>query len=289
MNPTYRRISDIAHQLIYHFIKSSDLQILSYNYNHYFQYIIDKYKIKSFSHHFDGEMILGVTMIDENGISISYEKNCIPTRQNFTKCHEIGHLLLEHSGTFFAEKKNSKDLQEIEADYFASFVLMPDIVLVSHIIYNQLSYQQLQAHLNVSNKALEVRLTHLLQTYTDLNYPLAKGAVSSFRANTASKHKLLNYINEFEQEIIQKYHSVQLEPLEQIQKLLQSKPFISQLDCKYIIEPELIKIVTEKFPKVKFNQYFDFGKTIKYLYNTEQLTEADAEQLAKNLIFNLIF
>lgn len=289
MNPTYRKISDIAHKLIYHFIKSNDLQLTSYNYNHYFQHIVDKHKIKSFPHHFEGEMILGVTMIDEHGISISYEEDCLPTRQNFTKCHEIAHLLLKHNGNFFAEKKNSKEIQEIEADYFASFVLMPDIVLVLHILYNQLSYQDIQHHLNVSNKALEVRLTQFLQSHTTLSYPIAKGAVSSFRANTAAKHKLINYVSEFEQEIIQKYNLVQLSQLEQIQKLLQSKTFLSQLDCDFITDPELVKKIKLDFPEIESNIYFDYGKTIHYIYNTKKLTKIQAEKMAKNLLFNIIF
>lgn len=289
MNPTYRKISDIAHNHIYQFVKKNDIQLTSYNFNHYFQNIISSYKIKTFPHHFDNEVILGITMIDENGITISWEENCIAQRQNFTKCHELGHLFLEHNGSFFLEQEHNKNQQEIEANYFASIVLMPDIVLLTHILYKQLTYQQLQQHLDVSNKALAVRLTHFLQSYTDLSYPLAQSAVSSFRANTASREKLINYVRTFEEEIIQKYNSIQLSPLEQISKLLQSQLFISQLDCEYITDPDLIKQIKLEYPDIESDVYFDFGKTIQYLYQSNQLSKPQAEKMAKDLIFNLIF
>ena len=41
-------------------------------------------------------------MIDsEGGISLSYEKENPIARQNFTKCHELGHFLLGHQGSVF--------------------------------------------------------------------------------------------------------------------------------------------------------------------------------------------
>ncbi|WP_227956396.1 ImmA/IrrE family metallo-endopeptidase, partial [Streptococcus sanguinis] len=88
-------------------------------------------------------------MIDSQGISISYEEDCIQERQNFTKCHELGHLVLKHNGNFFTESLANKTTQELEADYFASIILMPDIVLLTKIFYQKKSYQEVMHDLSV--------------------------------------------------------------------------------------------------------------------------------------------
>lgn len=72
MNPVYHKISNIAHQKIYEFIKISQLPIKDYQFQHYFDHIVKKNNITVFQHHFDNELILGATMIDDLGISLSY-------------------------------------------------------------------------------------------------------------------------------------------------------------------------------------------------------------------------
>ena len=88
-------------------------------------------------HHFTNRKIEGLTIIDEIGISISYESQNPLVKQNFTKCHELGHYILEHSGNQFTEMSNSNDttIDEIEANLFSAYILMPDIVLFSKIYY----------------------------------------------------------------------------------------------------------------------------------------------------------
>ena len=73
-----------------------------------------------------------MTVIDELGISFSYEKNNPIVKQNFTLCHELGHFVLNHNGTCFVESvDNHESLLEREANIFSAVVLMPDIVLLS--------------------------------------------------------------------------------------------------------------------------------------------------------------
>ncbi|OBZ00625.1 hypothetical protein BBG03_03320 [Streptococcus dysgalactiae subsp. equisimilis] len=289
MNPIYQSVSKIAHKEIYSFIKTNAVQLTTYTFNDYFQYITSKHKIKTFPHHFDNNLILGVTMIDEKGISISYEANSIESRQNFTKCHEIGHLILQHEGSVFAERVNSKDQQELEADYFASLVLAPDIILITKILYQKLSYQQLQEQLQVSNKALEVRLTHFIQSYTNLPYPNAKGLITSYRANTPAKERLLTLLREIEEPIISDFKAIQIDPLEFAKALLKENDFISNLDCDEILDQHFIQKVLQHHPNLSSGVYFDFGKSIHYLYKTDKLSQIEAKKIAKNYLFNLIF
>jgi len=62
--------------------------------------------------------------------------------QRFTAAHELGHAVLKHDTTFDDdrmlaripfEQKGANDLQEIEADAFASALLMPQWLVASHM------------------------------------------------------------------------------------------------------------------------------------------------------------
>ena len=84
------------------------------------------------SHHFTNYKIEGLTIIDQDGISLSYERDNPKVKQNFTLCHELGHFILNHSGTCFTESvENQENVLEREANIFSAVVLMPDIVLFS--------------------------------------------------------------------------------------------------------------------------------------------------------------
>lgn len=83
----------------------------------------DKYNIKLMEHHFSNQQIEGLTLIDDQGISFSYERDNPKVKQNFTKCHELGHFLLGHSGSFFTEQKDKNDSQTEKNKYFFSYSL----------------------------------------------------------------------------------------------------------------------------------------------------------------------
>ncbi len=126
-----------------HHFENDLMKAENYTFEDYFNYIVEKNNIKVMPHHFENDLILGITMIDKLGTSISYESSNIETRQNFTKCHELGHLVLKHNGGVFTELQKNHTPIEIEADFFASIIMAPDIVLLYKILYQQASYRQL--------------------------------------------------------------------------------------------------------------------------------------------------
>lgn len=76
------------------------------------------------SHHFTNRKIEGLTIIDQNGISFSYERDNPKVKQNFTLCHELVHFILNHSGTCFTESAdNQENVLEREANIFSAVVL----------------------------------------------------------------------------------------------------------------------------------------------------------------------
>lgn len=93
-----------------------------------------------------------MTIIDQDGISFSYERDNPKVKQNFTLCHELGHFILSHSGTCFTDSvDNQENVLAREANIFSAVVFMPDIVLLSKIYYSCESFQNVQNSLEVSN------------------------------------------------------------------------------------------------------------------------------------------
>ncbi|MFQ7800858.1 MAG: ImmA/IrrE family metallo-endopeptidase [Coprobacillus cateniformis] len=122
-----------------------------------------------------------MTVIDELGISFSYEKDNPIVKQNFTLCHELGHFILEHEGDYFAESiDNQESLLEREANIFSAVVLMPDIVLLSKIYYSCDSFHQVQNSLGVSKQALFFRLLDFLREYYSGKNSEIKQAVETY-------------------------------------------------------------------------------------------------------------
>lgn len=137
MRDVYTRVTKLPREQLYQFMKDNQVSPLNYHFHYYFDDCIQKSNIKVMEHHFTNRKIEGLTIIDEIGISISYESQNPLVKQNFTKCHELGHYILEHSGNQFTEMSNSNDttIDEIEANLFSAYILMPDIVLFSKIYY----------------------------------------------------------------------------------------------------------------------------------------------------------
>ena len=100
-------------------MKDHDISLLNYNFNYFFQYCIQKYQIQVIGHHFSNHKIEGLTIIDDYGISFSYEKDNPKVKQNFTLCHELGHFVLNHYSNCFTESiDNQESLPEREANFF---------------------------------------------------------------------------------------------------------------------------------------------------------------------------
>ena len=82
-------------------------------------------------------------MIDEDGISISYESQNPQVKQNFTKCYDLGHYILGHSGKCFTELRGKSDsVKEREANIFSATVLMPDIVLLERFFIEKIAFKK---------------------------------------------------------------------------------------------------------------------------------------------------
>ena len=81
-------------------------------------------------------------------------------------CHELGHFILKHEGSYFAESvDNQESILEREANVFSAIILMPDIVLLSKIYYSCDTFQKIKEDLEVSKQALSFRLIDLLRHY----------------------------------------------------------------------------------------------------------------------------
>lgn len=119
-------------------------------------------------------------MIDDEGISFSYEKEIPIAKQNFTKCHELGHFILGHDGNMFTElSSGSESRLETEANLFSAVILMPDIVLLSNIYYRQARFSQVLSDLAVSAEALVYRLKDIFRFYLDTEYQVINQAISN--------------------------------------------------------------------------------------------------------------
>ena len=87
LDKLYAKISKIAKHDIYQFMKNNNQSSLNYQFDLHFQYHLKKYDIKLLQHHFSSRKIEGLTIINEEGISFSYEKENDIVKQNFTKFH----------------------------------------------------------------------------------------------------------------------------------------------------------------------------------------------------------
>lgn len=149
----YLRVSEISKQNLYSFMKQEEISTLNYNFRYYFDRCIQEYHIQVVSHHFSNHKIEGLTVIDELGTSFSYEKDNPITKRHFTLCHELGHFILRHDGSYFTESvDNQESIVEREVNIFSAIILMPDIVLLSKIYYSCDSFQKLKEELEVSSR-----------------------------------------------------------------------------------------------------------------------------------------
>jgi Zn-dependent peptidase ImmA (M78 family) len=123
-------------------------------------------RISGMLHREDGRAIIGINSLENH------------TRQRFSLAHEMGHMLL-HKGRFFLDGKVNfrssrsalgKDREEIEANVFASNLLMPEhLVRASTDLYwSRAPYSEdselvraLARQFDVSNTAMHYRLVSL--------------------------------------------------------------------------------------------------------------------------------
>ena len=280
MDELYTRISTSTKHVLYQYMKDNDISLINYNFNYFFQHCIQKYQIQVISHHFSNHKIEGLTVIDELGISFSYEKDNPKVKQNFTLCHELGHFILKHDGSYFAESiDNQENLLEREANIFSAIVLMPDIVLLSKIYYNCDTFQHTQNSLDVSKQALFFRLLDFLREYYPCKDSEIKQAVETFiEGNNASIYHLFHDIRE---QIIGEFQQFQPSLINQIKQSVSKIGFITSLEYPDLLNQENWKAIKARSTNLKVWLIYNKGKSIAYVWDKEKFSDEEARKKAE--------
>lgn len=283
LNRNYFKIARIAKQDIYQFIKNTGESLIDYHFSSYLNYYLKRYNIKILEHHFSCRKIEGLTLIDEDGVSFSYEKYNSTEKQNFTMCHELGHFVLGHSGKCFTELRGKSDsVKEREANIFSATVLMPDIVLLSKIFYRQDSFQRVKADLVVSCEALIYRLINLfVNLLLDSRDKVYQVVYHYYHGNN---QYILDYFRIAKEKIIKEYQEVSGDVFIRIKHKLLVCGFVASDQIPELLDDKFRKELEINLPNVKTWIEYNFGKTIGYAWLTNQMTKQEARNRAKRII-----
>lgn len=280
MDELYTRVSSATKQVLYQYIKDLDISLLNYNFSYFFQYCIQKNQIQVISHHFSNHKIEGLTVVDELGISFSYEIDNPKVKQNFTLCHELGHFILKHDGNYFAESiDNQENLLEREANIFSAVVLMPDIVLLSKIYYSCHTFHQVQKSLEVSKQALFFRLLDFLREYYPDKDSEIKQAVETYiEGNNASIYRLFHDIRE---QIIEEFHQFQPSLINQVKQRVRKVGFVTSQEYPGLLNQDNWKAIKDNNGNLKTWLVYNKGKSIAYVWDKEKFSDEEARKKAE--------
>ena len=280
MNELYARVSRATKQVLYQYMKDDDISLLNYNFNYFFQHCIQNNQIQVISHHFSNHKIEGLTVVDELGVSFSYEIDNPKVKQNFTLCHELGHFILKHNGNYFAESiDNQENSIEREANVFSAVVLMPDIVLLSKIYYNRDTFNQVQKSLEVSKQALFFRLLDLLREYYPDKDSEIKQAIETYiEGKNASIFRLFHDIKE---QIIDEFHQFQPSLLNQVRQRVSKLGFTTSQEYPDLLNQDNWKAIKASSINLKTWLVYNKGKSIAYVWDKEKLSDEEAKKKAE--------
>ena len=280
MDELYTRVSSATKQVLYQHMKDNVTSLVNYSFNYFFKYCIQENQIQVISHHFSNHKIEGLTVADELGISFSYERDNPKVKQNFTLCHELGHFILKHSGSYFAESvDNQEDMLEREANIFSAVVLMPDIVLLSKIYYNCETFQRVQNSLEVSKQALLFRLLDFLREYYLGKDNEIKQAVEAYiEGNNASIYRLFHDIRE---QIIEEFHQFQPSLINQIKQRVTKVGFVTSQEYPGLLNQDNWKAIKDNNGNLKMWLVYNKGKSIAYVWDKEKFSDEEARKKAE--------
>ena len=280
MDKLYTRVSCTTKQALYQFMKDEDISLLNYCFDHYFQFCIRENNIQVLPHHFSNHKIEGLTVVDELGISFSYECDNPKLKQNFTLCHELGHFILKHNGNYFAESIDNQDnLSEREANIFSAVVLMPDIVLLSKIYYSCDTFYQVQNSLEVSKQALFFRLLDFLREYYPDKDSEIKEAIETYiEGENASIFRLFHDIRE---QIIKEFHQFQPSLINQVNQRVSKVGFTTSQEYPDLLNQDNWKAIKEENINLKTWLIYNKGKSIAYVWDKEKLSDEEARKKAE--------
>lgn len=278
MDELYLRVSEITKQVLYPYIKEEEISTLNYHFHYYFDYCIHENNIQVISHHFSNHKIEGLTVIDKLGTSFSYEQDNPVTKRHFTLCHELGHFILKHDGSYFTESvDNQESIIEREANVFSAIVLMPDIVLLSKIYYACDPFQKVKENLEVSKQALYFRLIDLLRVYQVDAETAIKQAVDEYLdGQNASLH---HYFHQLKETLIAEFNQCQPSLIARIKKKLKQTNFITSQELPELLDQtrwDEIRAVK----KFKVWLVYNKGKSLAYVWDSNKLSETEARRKA---------
>ena len=280
MDGLYAIVSSTTKQALYQFMKDEDISLLNYHFSHYFQFCIQENNIKAIPHHFSSHKIEGLTVMDKLGISFSYERENPKVKQNFTLCHELGHFILKHDGSYFAELvDNQEDLLEREANIFSAIVLMPDIVLLSKIYYSCDSFQRVQNSLEVSKQAFYFRLLDLLREYFPHRENKLKIAIDSYIIGINDSIHLL--FHEIKDELIKEFHQFQPSIINQIKHSVSKVGFTTSQEYPDLLNQDNWKVIKDNSINLKTWLIYNKGKSIAYVWDKEKFSDEEARKKAE--------
>ncbi|WP_339313625.1 ImmA/IrrE family metallo-endopeptidase [Streptococcus sp. FSL W7-1342] len=280
MDGLYAIVSSATKQTLYQFMKDEDISLLNYHFSHYFHFCIQINNIQVIPHHFSSHKIEGLTVVDELGISFSYERDNPKVKQNFTLCHELGHFILKHDGSYFAESvDNQEDILEREANIFSAMVLMPDIVLLSKIYYSCHTFHQVQNSLEVSNQALFYRLLDFLREYYSDNEGEVTQAIESYiEGKNASIFRLFHNIKD---KIIEEFHQFQPSLINQVKQRVRKVGFVTSQEYPSLLNQDNWKAIKDNNGNLKTWLVYNKGKAIAYVWDKEKFSDEEARKKAE--------
>lgn len=273
----YSRVSEITKQVLYPYIKE-EISTLNYHFHYYFDYCIHENNIQVISHHFSNHKIEGLTVIDKLGTSFSYEQDNPVTKRHFTLCHELGHFILKHDGSYFTESvDNQESIIEREANVFSAIVLMPDIVLLSKIYYACDSFQKVKEDLEVSKQALYFRLIDLLRVYRVDTESSIKQAVDEYLDDqNASLH---NYFHQLKEILIEEFNQYQPSLIARLKKRLKQTSFVTSQELSELLDQKRWDEI-RAVKNFKVWLVYNKGKSLAYVWDSNKLSEAEARRKA---------
>ena len=279
LDKLYSKVSEITKQALYSFMKEEEISILDYHFHYYFDHCINKNNIQVISHHFSNNKIEGLTVIDELGTSFSYEKDNPLAKRNFTLCHELGHFILRHEGSYFTESgDNQETIVEREANIFSAIILMPDIVLLSKIYYSCDSFQKIKEDLEVSNQALYFRLIDLLRVYQVSTGSAIKEVVLKYLEG--QNESLRNYFSQIKETLIAEFNQYQRSLLSRIRKKMKQVNFVTSQEFPELLDQSSWNAIRE-IKHFRVWLIYNKGKALAYVWDSYKFSDREARKKAE--------
>jgi Zn-dependent peptidase ImmA (M78 family) len=160
MPPRYDLCKKLANRLLLkQEFTSLKIDICSFKHDKpIFIYTFDEF-MKTMNANFDCYEQEGCTIKHKDSYAILYKPNLNNVgRERWTIIHEMGHIYLGH-------EEDTRD-NELEADFFAASLLMPEITLIAMSHRVKLTNKFISNTFGVSNEAAAVRLKYIINLKT---------------------------------------------------------------------------------------------------------------------------